>query len=354
VVKLAGLTIQSRTRIKDIAKTLNVSIATVDRALHNRGRIDQKTKERILKTVEEFNYRPNILAQGFKKNRSYLVGLIIHGANISYFNEVIQGIEDVLISRNYSMILCTSNNKFDDEKKYISLLQDKSVDGMIILPSWPTTQQAIDCYTNLKQNNVPVVFIIERNNLANIPNVITNEYKGSVKMTEYLVKSGHKKIAYIKGPEDNWISNQRLQGYIDTMKTNNYLDYQDTIFGNGFTYENGYNSAKQILSDVHDVPTAIFACSDIAAIGAYKAIRETGLKIPGDISLAGYDDIDISSLIDVPLTTVAQLKYPIGQKSAEKLMQLIDSKNNHNDISDSSNDMVFEPELVIRESVKTI
>jgi len=347
--------LNSKVRIKDIANFLNVSIATVDRALHNRGRINSKTKELILKKVKELNYRPDILARALKTNKSYLIGIIIHWIDISYHDEILQGIEDVLKTQDYSMILCTSDNKFEEEKKYINLLQDKSVDGIIILPCRPVTQTSIEVYQQLKDTGIPFVFILERVNGINVPNIITNEYSGAVSAVEHLIKEGHRKIAHIKGPDNCWITDQRLNGYTDTIKKYNLDLNGQFVKGTDFTFESGYTATKQLLGNGSDRPTAIFACGDIVAMGAYKAIKELGLKIPDDISLVGFDNLDISGLIDVPLTTISQPKYALGKASAEKLMQMIESKNKNNGKAETlSKDIVFEPELIIRQSTRSI
>lgn len=328
--------------IKDIAKYSGVSNRTVSAVLNNRRgtvRVSQATQERVWEVARKLDYKPNVIAQGLRTGQSFLVGVIVGRITSSFVPEILQGIEDVLTSNNYSMILCTYHNEHELKTK-ISVLEQKKVDGILVFPA-AKKQISPVCDSLIK--TLPTVFIGSSQEQYDYPSVFTDGMKVGKLATEYLLSIGHREIAFLKG-----VFSENMEGY----KT--ALEHVGVKFNNAFLVENcfdctGGKAAFHKLKNSGRMPTAVVCYSDNVAAGFIAEAMENGMKVPEDISVVGVDDLPVAQMLFPPLTTIAQPKADQGSKATEMLIQMINGETLH-----KKDSVVFEPSLVIRRSCKKI
>ncbi|MCL4425620.1 MAG: LacI family transcriptional regulator [Firmicutes bacterium] len=322
--------------IKEVAQRAGVSITTVSRVLNNPGySISPATKERVLQAVAELDYRPNALARGLLKKGISAIGLVVPDISNPYYPEVVRGVEDVASRLGYTVILCNTDRDIDKVRRYVRVLLEKRVDGIIFAGGGIEGSDDDFLRPDLK------VVLIGRHGL-DLPSVQVNNVKAAFQATEHLIELGHRRIAAITGPEASTTSLDRLMGYKKALKEYNLPVDGSLIQKGNFRPEAGYQATKNLLS-IEERPTAIVTANDQMALGAIRAIREAGLQVPGDISVAGFDDVCVASYFDPPLTTVSVPMYSMGVRSMEMLARLIANEKEKRRV-------VLETKLVIRQS----
>ncbi|ACL69215.1 LacI family DNA-binding transcriptional regulator [Halothermothrix orenii] len=326
--------------IKDIAKKANVSVTTVSRVLNNKPDVSEKTKSKILKIINELGYNPNGVARGLVLNRTHTIGLIIPDIRNPFFPEVARGIEDKAKEYGYSVIYCNTDNKKEEEKKAVELLLNKRVDGIILSLSM-NNRDELD---RIKKQGCPIVQIDRKVPDANYPTVTIDNLISAYNATKHLINLGHKYIAHITGNLDTKTGQDRLNGYKKAMHERGIHISQEWIIEGDYSKESGYKNMKRILN-LKNRPTGIFIANDLMAIGAYKAVFESKLNIPEDISIIGHDDIELASLVNPELTTMAQPKYEMGKHAARLLIQEIEGSD-----QDNNQNILLNTELVVRGS----
>lgn len=328
--------------IKDIAKVAKVSYATVSRALSGHPEVSEKTKQRIRKLAKEMGYTPNAIAKGLVTRNTHTLGLIVPDITNPFFPEVAQGIEDYANRHGYQVFLCNSSWQLEREKEYLKTLYGKRVDGIVVAPS----SNYVEHLVAKSYKDVPIVFAAYRPTVEGCNYVVTDDYKSAELAVGYLLKLGHRKIAFIGGPESDSTNKGRLEGYTDMLLKNGIPFHRSYIKHGQFKQKSGYELTKEVLLE-SELPTAILAGNDIIALGVIQAIEEFGLKVPDNISVIGFDDISFASLDKVQLTTVFQPKYQIGELCVDILLQIIKGSN-------QPIQKILEPTLVIRKTCKAI
>lgn len=322
--------------IKDIAKVLNVTNATVSKALNDRKDISEEMKIRVRKVAEELNYKPNILARGLVKNESKTIGLIIPDITNPFYPEIAQGIEETINKDDYSLILCNSNWNKTKENNHINLLIGKKVDGLIIAPIGIEQADVVEV-------DFPIVTVGNKSKTIEENYVVIDDEKGGYIATSHLIENGCRNILFIGGQENVLSNKDRLKGYKRALLENNMEVKENNIYSNDFKRESGYIIFKKIIS-ANQVPDGVFAGNDILALGVMQAIRESGLRIPEDIKIVGFDDIIYSQYPEIALTTIVQPKYEMGVLAAKLLLSKI--KNPKLKIEN----IILEPKIVIRKT----
>ncbi|SFI18908.1 transcriptional regulator, LacI family [Tindallia magadiensis] len=329
--------------IKDIAKKAGVSITTVSQVLNRKEiGIKKETKERILRIAEELDYKPNYLARGLITKKTNTLGLIIPDITNPFFPQVVRAIEDTGNHRNYNIILCNTDNNQEKEKLYLEILQKKYVDGIILTSSTRTTK---DHGILLEKLKLPLV-LLDRAAASpfDFPSVYTCGYQGVMLGVNYLLKQGHRKIAYLSGPETSLVGKERLEGYMAALQNFGLTVNPQLIYYGDYKAETGEKGINELLEKDRNF-TAVMAANDLMAVGAMRSIKNRQLKVPEDISVLGFDNIQISRLIDPALTTIHQPSYEMGKKATDMLIRLIEGKELE------KRQVVLKPELLIRESV---
>ncbi len=325
--------------IKEVAQKANVSIATVSRVLNNDPRVAKQTYDKILFIADQLNYKPNILARNFVTGKSNLIGLILPEIIDEFFTEIIKGVDEVLYGQGYYTIVASSHKYKSLRDELLTFINNGLFSGLILLaPELNIKLQAV-----LKKSSIPIVLINSDPQVKDFDRIALDNYEGAFKMTEYLIiKKKYTRLAHITGPVSNNDSELRKKGFIDACRKHK-VKY--SIENGDFSQESGYNCCLNLLLGKNK-PRAIFAGNDMMAIGCYEYIRESGLKIPGDIGVAGFDDIFVSQHLSPALTTVRINIEDIGRNAANTLIRRI-----NNEIDPTRVLHLAASELVIRESV---
>jgi LacI family transcriptional regulator len=333
--------------IRELAAILNLSVTTVSRVLNGKAdvyRISPVTSKRVMDVAREMNYFPNKIARGLKLERTDTLGLIIPDVANPFFASIAKTIELEARKNGYSLILCDSLDDIDTETELLQLLAGRKVDGIIIAPVGLGKSHIV----NIQQAGIPLVVVDRYFPGSNIPYITSDNYKGAFKAVEHIILNGHKRIACIQGIRGISANTERVKGYEDAhLKYNIPFDH-GLIVGDDFGEENGYIQTR-ILLNRKNRPTAIFALSNLISLGIIRALSETGLSIPDDISLVSFDEQPYSAFLASPMTTIEQRREEIGRMSVSVLLEIINNNGAQHDVN-----IMLEPRLIIRNSVKKL
>ncbi|MFM1653660.1 LacI family DNA-binding transcriptional regulator [Brevibacillus sp. B_LB10_24] len=323
--------------IYDVAKAAGVSIATVSKVINNTGRISEKTRKLVLNIMKEMNYQPSVVASALTGKSTYTIGLMIPDLANPFFSGLARSIEDHAHVLGYNIVICSTDYEPDKEAKYISLLLQKSVDGIILASGF----ENIDAVKELIKQKVPLAILAREIPSLEVDTVAIDDCLGGYQAASHLIGLGHKKIAIIA--RDLWSNRERMRGYRLA------LDEAGISYGKEVEYvrESNVESGKQLAEKLlrsEDPPTAIFACNDLLAVGAIQAARERGMSVPADLSIVGFDNTVWASAIDPPLTTVAQPIRDMGTQVMNLLVQEINGQKKY------KQRIMLLPELVVRGS----
>jgi LacI family transcriptional regulator len=330
--------------IRDIAREAGVSITTVSRVLNNRPDVSEATKKKVQNIISVLGYSPSSIARGLVLQRTYTIGLAIPDISNPFFPQVAKGVQSRAKELGYSVILFDTNNDVNEEKEAMELLKRKQVEGMIVSLSMDNVEELL----SLKQEGFPVVQIDRVIPDCHIPSVTVDNVASAYGATEHLIDLGHRRVCHITGSFAFQTTRDRLRGYQLALQESNIdLTYADILEGD-YTIESGYRHMQSILANRQDV-TAIFAANDLMALGCYQAAFEYGVRIPQDISIIGHDDIELSQVVNPPLTTMSQPKYELGRAAAENLITLIECSQSREECVEVEH-TVLETTLIIRGS----
>lgn len=325
--------------MRDVAERAGVSVTTVSHVINNTRNVSPSTRQRVEEAMHKLGYQPNVLARSLRKGETHTIGIILPDSTNPYFAEVVRGVEDSSFFQGYSVILCNSDNDLEKERLYTNVLLEKQVDGIIMVAAGSSGE--IVHY--LQDRDVPLVLVDRR--LANIEAdyVLANNLQGGILATNHLIDLGHRAIACIAGPVDVELSRERVAGYHQALETAGINIYERWIVEGDFQYQSGYNAARELFEG-EPLPTAIFACNDLMAIGAYRYAHEKDYQIPKQLSIVGFDDVSLAAYTNPPLTTVRQFKHKMGALAARLLLE----RMNQRDLAPRLE--VLDTEFVVRDS----
>lgn len=337
--------------IKDIAKICGVGVSTVSRAINNHPDINPETKEKIMSTIKEYGYVPNNSARNLKRVDAKAIAVLVKGIANPFFTNMIKVIEEECKKKHYAMELTHIESGEDEVDVALKVVKEKRLRGIIFLGGLFSHSDE-----KLQKLTVPFVFstagsIPENISKNQFSNIGVDDRKESARLIDYLIELGHEKIAIIVAEADQEsIGQLRLEGYKDAMKAhqlpiNERLILQTSDEIGHFSLENGYLTAKRLLATEEEF-SAVYAVSDTLAIGASRALMEAGKTIPQDVSVAGYDGIEMGNYISPSLTTMRQPVEEMAKDTVKLLFDIIAGKKEHQHIT-------YEAELMIRESTKT-
>lgn len=303
--------------IKDVAKKAGVSIATVSRIINGKDKgFSDNTKKRVREVIESLNYSPNDVARSLVMRKTHVLGAVIPDVTNPFFSEVIRGIEDRASEFGYSILLCNSDDDAVKEEKYIHLLKEKGVDGIIYAEASTMVEKEIH---NL---DLPIVFLDRAMGKYDCSWICDDGEYGMYQIICYLIEKGHREIAYFSGHEGGANEPERREGYRKALVDNGILFDPEKVFLGAFDSESGQANVLRLLESKKSF-SAIACANDLIAIGAIAELRKQGIAVPDQISVTGYDDIKISKYCYPPLTTMAQEKYGMGKRAVEILVQNI-------------------------------
>ncbi len=325
--------------IKDIARELNVSSSTVSRALKDYPGISDETKRKVKELAEKLNYRPNAVALSLRKSKSFTIGVIIPEVVHFFFSTVISGIEEVAYANGYNVILCQTNEKLQRELSSIDTMLANQIDGLLV--SFSKETEDFGHFTRLMAQNFPIVFFDRVPDIENTVNVTVNDFQGAYDATKHLIDQGYTAIAHLEGPKNLTISKKRLDGYKSALKDHQIEINPDWILPcPSGTQEESFKITQELFKNGGELPNGFFASNDIAAAGSMMAIKSLGYKVPEEIGVVGFSNWQFCSMIDPPLSTVAQPGFKIGEKATQLLLEMINIKK----------DELFEPKTVVLET----
>ena len=330
--------------IVDVAKLAGVSIATVSRVINNTAKVKATTRKKVLNAVKILDFTPNISAQVLQSKQTKIIGMVFPDASSTYFTEIIRGIFNHVNQFSYQIIIGSAHDDEEEMKTVSRFLNGRTVDGLVIMA--PSSQNN-EIYNLTAKCKTPAVFISVPRGKAGTTSVVLDNFNMAFKMTNHLIRLGHKDIAFIQGPVHNYDSQRRYKGYLEGIQSHQLeVKEEYTVLGN-FTEYSGYKACEKILA-LSPRPTAIFAANDAMAIGAIEAVKDYGFIVPQDIALVGFDDISTSQYITPALTTVRVPLFDLGQVVGRTLLQKIENISVQQ--ITVAERIVIPLELVIRES----
>lgn len=329
--------------IKDIARLAEVSTATVSMILNNKdGNISALTREKVLRIVKENNYIPNTMARSLVTRQTKTIGLVIPDIANPFFPELARGAEDKASEAGYSIIYCNTDDDLDKEDRYINMLAEKMVDGIVFTHSARRSgkMEAID------RGTIPVILIdrdIESSNVKG--KVLVDNLEGAYKGVKHLIDRGYKKIAFIIGALISNTAKDRHAGYRKALEESGLKYDPNYVKAGQYKSEWGFIAIKQLLEEGIDFD-AVFCGNDLIAISVIRALKNQGIRIPQDVAVLGFDDIYMASVVEPPLTTVKQPNYEMGYKAVELLLEVLEAPNKELE----NGRIILNTELIVRSS----
>lgn len=324
--------------IKQVAALAQVSVATVSRVINKSGYVKRDTELNILRAMEQLNYEPSAVARGLAGKSMATIALVLPDITNPFFPELARAVEDACQENGFTVLLCNSDDRADKERSYLDILMKRSIDGIIFAGHSLGGDDARD----LEQRGVPVVVLDRSTAQANYSVVRSRNYEGAVRAVRHLLESGCRRIAHICGPADIPTARERLRGYEDAVRG---LPWRapSLIEPGHFRLEGGLAATEALLDRLPDID-GILAGNDVMAVGALKALRRRGLRVPDDVALCGFDGIALSDMTEPEITTVAQPIYEMGRLSACILIQRITGQR----LVDISPHGVYELDVTLR------
>lgn len=327
--------------IQDVASLAGVSTATVSRVLANYEAVSDKTRQRVQDAIRELNFQINRNASNLRKGTFSKIGVVISDIQNPFFGSVVRGIENKMIEHDYMPIIGNSDEDAEQERKLITMMLEEGVAGIIFAPAKPDC----DSYGDMLNTGTPFVAIDRRTKECNIDTILVDGCSGSSSAVEYLVEMGHQRIAFIGGLEYLSVMQEREKGYRETLKKHR-LPVVDGFLRHGNNRQDGgYQEMKALLA-LPQPPSAVLIANNLMTLGGLKAIHEIGIKIPDQLSLIGFDDMDWATSLQPPLSVVAQPAFEMGVQAAQALLERIAEPGI------SPKNIQLQTKLIFRESVK--
>lgn len=325
--------------ISDVAKMAGVSVATVSRVLNNTTFVTEEARQRVLAAVSELNYQPSRVAKSLRAQTSQIIGLIISDIQNPFFTAIVRAVEDVAYQYKYTCFLCNSDEDPKKEALYLELMQSENVAGVIITPSREDSPACLQ----LLQRGIPLVAVDRRLTNAQVDTVVVDNFKASYELTTHLIQQGHRKIGAIFGSLRITTGRERHDGFIQALR-DNAIPVQHSMVRTAIPRENeGYRLTNELL-DLPERPTAIFTGNNLLTSGALIAIEERGLRIPADMALVVFDEMEWMRLVKPPITVITQPTYELGNTAATLLINRIKNP------ALSVKEVVLKPKIYLRES----
>ena len=324
----------------DVAKEANVSVATVSRLINNQGIVSPETASRVYAAIEKLSYEPNLLARNLRRNETAVILIMSPNFTNPYYSHILSGIGDQAAELGYSALIFNTADDIAREKDGLEMLKKHRADGAILMAS------EIGCDWLLEYSEkYPCIQCSEYDPSVDIPHVSIDNYKATKDAMEYLVGLGHKRIAVISSENEYVSTFLRVKGYRDTLQKYNIPVREDYIINasRDYSFKSGKKKAKKLLA-IDPPPTAIFCISDTLALGAITTAQEMGYRVPEDITVIGFDDVEFTTMFHPYITTVVQPCYELGRHSMQLLYAQITQRE------DMPRQQFLDHQFIVRES----
>ena len=309
--------------IKDIAKALNLSTSTVSRALRDSYEISPETKQMVLEYAERMHYRPNPIALSLKENRSQSIGVMVPEIANNYFSQAINGIEAAAYERGYHVVISQSQESYEREIAEVEHLASRRVDGLLMSLSSHTAD--VSHLKSLQSRGMPLVFFDRIPSDIETHKVIADNKGGAFEAADHLLETGRRSIAHITSQPGLFITRERLQGYKDALQKHNVPFREELVKYCSYASDEVERNIDALFS-LPQPPDAFFTASDRLALPYYAGLKKRGFRIPEDVAFLGYFNLNVSDLLDPPMSVVVQPAFEMGHKAAELLLDLIEAK----------------------------
>ncbi len=327
--------------IKDVARAAGVSVTTVSHVFNGTRPVAAETQARVKAAIDELGYYPSILARALKGERTGTIGMLATSSTNPFFAEVISGVEERCFELGYSLILCNTREDRQRMNAQLATMLQKRIDGLIVM----TTNYDPSFFQDLRGLRGIHLVAIDTEDLDQVIVVNDDSEMGGALAANFLVERGFRRLGVLAGPHQHPRANRRLKGFAEALKQAGLALEESLIYRTDLTLGSGDAAMQRLLAQQKVPPEAIFCMNDLTAIGAMHAARQAGLEIPGDLSLIGYDDIEMASYCQPQLTTIRQPTMEIGRTAAQRLIALVQGEE------ETSEAVALPPQLVERQSV---
>src|ERR1700744_5032806 len=335
---------KKRITIYDIAKKLNIAASSVSRALNNSGNINEKTRELVMATATELNYKRNALASNLRMGRSKTIGIVVPRINQNFFSNVIAGIEEASYLEGYNLIICQSNESHEREVQCVNTLVNQHVDCIVI--SLSADGKDYKHLQNVIDNGIQLIQFDRVTDELETLKVINDTEQVSQEAVSHMIEQGYKRIALLEGPQNLHIFKQRKTGYLNALKKHNIPVAEELIVKNAWTKELGAKATRKLLN-LPNPPDAIFAStSDFSALGVLEVASAMGIKVPSELGICGYSNEAFTEITSPSITTIDQFSVYMGKTVANLYFQEMDNK----DTEVVPKIISIKPKLIIRSS----
>ncbi|KLV08730.1 MULTISPECIES: HTH-type transcriptional repressor PurR [Photobacterium] len=330
--------------IKDVARMAGVSTTTVSHVINKTRFVAEATQKKVLAAVEELNYAPSAVARSLKCNTTRTIGMLVTKSTNPFFAEVVHGVEEYCYGEGYTLILCNTEGNLEKQRDYLRMLAEKRVDGLLVMCS-DLDEQLLELLE--RQKDLPMVIMDWGPESPHTDKIQDNAELGGYVATKFFIEHGHKEIGCLTGHAEKAACRERLKGFRKAMTEAGLDINEDWILEGDFECESAVKAANTFMA-MEKRPTAIFCFNDIMAMGMISTFEQAGIRVPDDMSIIGYDNIDLAPYFSPPLTTIHQPKRRLGKSAVEILMDRVKNKEHEH--------QVFEmiPELVVRKSVRNL
>jgi LacI family transcriptional regulator len=329
--------------IKDVAKSARVAPITVSRVINDSGYVSDEIRRRVEAAIEDLGYVPNRVARSLRSKQTHTLALVLTDITNPFWTTVARGVEDAASEDGFSVILCNTDESDVKEHHYVRVLLQKQVDGFLLVPAHSASRSV----TLIQQQHVPLV-VLDRTVPAPVDIVRSDSEGGAYQLTRHLLDLGHRRIAILSGPPEVSTAQDRVAGYHRALTEAGVSDTERTMVYGAFTQDGGYRMAQALLA-TSPRPTAFFAANNFIAIGAFRALREAGFEVPGDVSLVAFDDIPPAFTMEPFLTVAAQRAYEMGQTAMRLLLRRLTSAE-----PPSPQEILLPTDLVVRRSSQRV
>ena len=325
--------------IKDLARESGYTVATVSRALNDSPLVAEDTRAKILKVAEEHGYIPNALAKNLVKKSASTVCVIVPDIVNPYFPLIVKAVQDTMQTEGYLTIVCNSDWKESNEFSLVRLMCAQRVGGIVMDPS------SDDSYRRIQKAGIeiPIVFVGNRTE-DNISSVLVDNYAAMFTVVEYLAGLGHRRIALIGGQEETYVNRLRCSGFRDSMRSNGLQVDERLMIQCKYLSNDGYCAMERRIRE-GDLPTAVVTINDVIAFGVLECLKNHQIRVPEDISVVGFDDVEFSQQLG--LTTIHEPRYKMGEDAAKLLLEIMNKPHGRRSAKTGKH-ILYEPELILR------
>jgi len=328
--------------IKDIAKRAGVSVATVSYVINNTRWVHEDKRRRVLEAIRELNYVPNAVARGLRVQKSNAISLIVSDITNPFYPDLARACQEVAQARGYTVNIVNTDDEPDKMSEALKQLRGGKVDGAVVTSALPDNREEI---AQLLKEGYPLVLASRKLEDLEADSIVADNKRGAMMAVNYLIGLGHRKIAFVNGVESSWINETRTEGYLQAMREAGLEVHPEWLTSGKARYEASYQTARMLLSLPEEKrPTAILNLTDLGAFGVLDAAKDMGVAVPEELAVIGFDDLFISGLRNIQLTTIRVPRHEMGRLATEMLFQRMENK------AAQPRSVVMPVELVIRKT----